>query len=250
MDDLPADPETVIAILQPHVTPGRYRRMLGVAAVRTHRLTAILEEIHDPHNLAACARTADGLGLGKLHVVPAPPPESPRSRPPRDPAQTMGDTGLDDDPLSRAVSRRAERWLDITEHRSIGRAMETLRNQGYRVAAASLDPRARPIAALPLGEPVAVVFGNEKRGVSAEALARADDLITFPMRGFAQSFNVSVAFALVMGELRARLEVDQPHARWALTAAERTVVLARWLMTTVKSADAIVQRHLAERGQP
>lgn len=157
----------------------------------------------------------------------------------------MGDTGLeatDGHTPTPSVSMRAERWLEIAEHRSIGGAIENLRGAGFRIVAATLDPRARALAALPMTEPVAVIFGSERLGVTAEALARADDLVGFPMRGFAQSFNVSVAFALIMGELRTRLELELPHATWSLGSADRTAVVARWLVRSVRNAEAILQR--------
>lgn len=236
--------DAVIAALTPHLTPNRLARMRAVLAQRTRHLTAVLEHLYDPHNLAACARTAEGLGLQDLHIVPH-PPHHPTARPARDPAQTMGDLGEPDpDPdladLARAVSGRAERWLDLHEHRDIETAIAHLKTTGHLVVATALSPDARPLADLPLDRPVAVLFGNERDGVSPKALALADAHVVFPMRGFAQSFNVSVAFSLIMGQLRTRLDAELSCAHWSLPPAAQTALLARWLETSIPHATAIL----------
>ena len=47
------------------------------------------------------------------------------------------------------------------------------------------------------------MFGSESRGVSDEALALADATYAIPMRGFSQSFNVSVAAGICLYATRA-----------------------------------------------
>lgn len=49
-------------------------------------------------------------------------------------------------------------------------------------------------------KPTAFLLGNEKVGVSEEALALADHCAIIPMAGFVESFNISVAAALIMYE--------------------------------------------------
>jgi tRNA (guanosine-2'-O-)-methyltransferase len=245
----PTDPAHVIAALSPHLTPRRLARMQAVLAQRTRHLSAVLEELYDPHNVAACARTAEGLGLQDLHLVPH-PPHKPTSRPARDPALTMGDLGGAPEPeapdsaadtdLARAVSGRAERWLDLFEHRTIETAIAHLKTTGHRVVATALSADAIPLTDLPLDRPLAVVFGNERSGVSPTALALTDHHVVFPMRGFAQSFNISVAFSLIMGQLRTRLDAELPSTTWSLPPEAQTTLLARWLVSSIPHAEAIL----------
>ncbi len=237
--ETPAGAALIVAALAPYITGPRLMRMRSVLSQRTRYLTALLEELYDPHNVAACARTADGLGLQDLHVVPHPPPRE-GARAPRDPARTMGDRGDEHGVLEAAVSGKAERWLDLHEHPTIEGAIRDLQARGHRVVAAALDERSRPLVSLPLDRPLVLVFGNERAGVSEAATRLSDDLVVFPMRGFAQSFNVSVAFSLMMGQLRTRLEAEVDHRRWSLPPEEQTAVLARWLMTTVPHAREIL----------
>ena len=48
---------------------------------------------------------------------------------------------------------------------------------------------------------IAVMLGNENRGLSAEAIALADRRVTIPMTGMVRSLNLSVTAALVLFEV-------------------------------------------------
>jgi tRNA G18 (ribose-2'-O)-methylase SpoU len=57
---------------------------------------------------------------------------------------------------------------------------------------------ARPIQTYDWPEKVVMMFGEEQRGLSEEALAMADDIVYIPMRGSVRSFNVGTASGIVM----------------------------------------------------
>jgi len=243
MPPLDLDPAAIIERLGAHVQPRRLARMRDVAARRTRYLGAVCERFFDLHNIAACLRTADALGLQDLHVVPEPVPPGALRRPPRD--LTLGDevAGVDAsaDP-GRSVSMASERWVDRVDHPSVADAVATLRTAGHRIAVTALDDAGEitPVDALPLDRPLSILWGNERRGVSPEAIALADLRVTIPMRGFVPSLNVSVAFAIVMARLRDRLEAERPHAAWPLSPPEQEALVARWLFAHVPQATAIL----------
>ncbi|MFO0745530.1 MAG: RNA methyltransferase [Myxococcota bacterium] len=219
-------PGRMTELLGGYLSEGRLERMRGVLARRTRHLTALLEHFHDPHNIAACARSADAVGLQDLHIVP----EHGR----------MPDLG-------RATSMRAERWLTLASHPTPGDAVTALRAAGYRLAVTALDGPTPPVpvAEVPLDRPLVVAFGNERSGVS-EALAAAADLrVVLPMRGFVQSLNVSVAFALLMSQLRERLEGELEPALWTLPDDVRVALLDRWVEGDVAHAKAILAELVA-----
>jgi tRNA (guanosine-2'-O-)-methyltransferase len=68
-----------------------------------------------------------------------------------------------------------------------------LKVRGFEVWAGHLEPRAILYDELPVARPVALLFGNEHEGPSAETLAACRGTFRIPMAGFTQSFNVSVA---------------------------------------------------------
>ena len=75
--------------------------------------------------------------------------------------------------------------------------------------------------------PIALAVGNEQRGCSAELIAAADRTVASPMQGMAQSFNVSVAAAVVLGEaFRQRQAAGRYAASWS---DEKEAILRAWL---------------------
>jgi tRNA (guanosine-2'-O-)-methyltransferase len=94
----------------------------------------------------------------------------------------------------------------VTHHGSVDACFGTLRAQGLMIGAAALADDSIDLFETDLARPVALVFGNEKRGISAEAVAAADFSIQIPMMGMVESLNISVACAVMLFEaLRQRL---------------------------------------------
>ncbi len=212
--------DDLIATLSPHITDARFARMRAVAAARTRHLTAVFDRFYDTHNIAACMRSADVFGLQDMHVVPESGLPEHERRPPRDVT------------IARAVSLNADQWVDRFNHRSSLAALEALRPRHLIVATTM---HGKHIDEVPVDRPVAVLFGNERDGLHPDVIAAADLCVTVPMRGFAQSLNVSVAFAIVMSRLRER--IDAP-----LSTTEQTTLVARWLVAHVPHAKAILER--------
>jgi tRNA (guanosine-2'-O-)-methyltransferase len=106
--------------------------------------------------------------------------------------------------------------------------------------------------ALDFSGPVALVFGNESRGVSDEALALADARYAIPMRGFSQSLNVSVAAAVSLFRAVDRRESqrgrhgDLPGPE-AEALRERFYVLAVKQRSRIAKAEAVADRRSRRR---
>lgn len=156
--------------------PRRKARVDEVVARRVRGLTLVLEQIHDPHNLAAILRTAEGLGLQDVHAVEAPSGFRP----------------------SAAVTQGADKWLDLHKHRDPESCASALRAQGFRLLGARLEGEVLDLEDLPFAERLALVFGNEHAGLSEGFSRQCDGFFKIPMSGFAQSFNVSVSVAIAL----------------------------------------------------
>ncbi len=211
--------QLVIDALAPIVTPNRLDRIRRVVAQRTDELVVVLDGIVDPHNASAVLRSADAFGVQTIHTV-------------------LGPRGF---AAARGVSKGTHRWLDVVPHESPASCIETLRDQGYRVyvAAMGADQTPQTLRAVPR---VAVVFGNEHRGVSEEMAALADGTFSIPMRGFVESLNVSVAAAITLQTLGA--------GRSPLGEAQKRVLEARFLMNSVKSPDTVIAQFLRNESEP
>jgi tRNA (guanosine-2'-O-)-methyltransferase len=90
--------------------------------------------------------------------------------------------------------------VEVERHGSLADCYRFLREEGFSILVTSIGPDSRPHYDWNLRQPIALVFGNEMRGVSAEARNLADGAIQIPMAGMVQSLNVSVACAVCLYE--------------------------------------------------
>ena len=162
-------------------TSRRQERIRHVLARRQTSLTVVLEDIHDPHNASAVLRSCDGVGILDMHLVYA--HEEPPKR-----------------SFAHTTSGSAAKWIRTHYHDSIESCYAVLRNQGMRIFATALGRESEDLYAVDLTQPTALVFGNEMRGVSDEAIAGADGTVFIPMQGMVESLNISVACAVTLYE--------------------------------------------------
>jgi tRNA (guanosine-2'-O-)-methyltransferase len=177
--------EQVIETLEPLTRPERRQRLRHVIAARIGSVTLLMDAPHDPHNAAAVVRTCDAFGIPELHVVP------------RDERLLLG----------RHVAKGAERWVDAVLHPTPEAAIHTLSSQGFTIVTCQATGRLEP-QELSKFDRVALVLGNEHDGLREELVARADESVRIPMRGFVESLNLSVAAAVLLSHATSRRAGD------------------------------------------
>lgn len=188
-------------------TEQRVHKLKGVAEARQAGFTVVMEDVYDPHNLGAISRSCDAFGIQQINVIF-------ETRPAFDPKE-----------VGKNSSTATNKWLDYRIHHGTESALKTLKAEGWTLVAAALDPDAESIYEADLCLPrIALLFGNEKTGLSATALALADRKVMIPMRGIAQSMNVSVSAALCIYEVtRQRLTRCPEVLRMAPEEIARTL---------------------------
>lgn len=175
-------------------TQRRVDRFSSVIARRQPTLTVVLEDVHDPHNASAVLRSCDAVGVLDVHLVYV------KQEPPR---RSFG----------RSTSASAAKWLNLHYHESIADCYAALREQGFRIAATALQEGSRELHQLDFTQQVALVFGNEKDGVSREGIELADATVYIPMQGMVESLNISVSCAVSLYEaMRQRREAGMYDA--------------------------------------
>jgi tRNA (guanosine-2'-O-)-methyltransferase len=215
------------------LVPERKARIDEVVANRTRTLTVVMEAFCDPQNVNAVLRTCEAFGVQDVHAVEG--PMKPWDR-------------------NKKITQNADKWLDVRRWRSTRECLAHLRAEGYAIYATHLDARARPLGTLPFAGKVALVFGNEHRGVSHEALALADATYAIPMRGFVQSLNVSVAAAISIATAVERREAergrhgDLPEAE-AAALRERFYVIAVKQRAKIAKAERVAERREGRVGR-
>lgn len=156
----------------------RYARIRAMLAARQHDLTVCMEQVHKPHNVSAVIRTADAVGVHEVHAV------WPGSR-----MRTM---------VSSAAGSNS--WVQVKTHRTIADAVTHLKDQKMQILATNLSDKAVDFREIDYTRPTCILMGQEKTGITQEALDLADQDIIIPMIGMVQSLNVSVASALILYE--------------------------------------------------
>jgi tRNA (guanosine-2'-O-)-methyltransferase len=167
----------------------------------------VLEDIHDPHNAAAVWRSADGFGFQKIYLI------FEQERP------------FNPKKIGKASSSSANKWLDFKIFRSTKECLEELKNEGYKIWATVLDKEAKKLNETDLKtKKIAIMLGNEHRGLSETAIKMADEKIYIPMKGMVQSFNLSVTAAIMMYEIDKQRENED----FSLSNEEKKEIGKRW----------------------
>jgi len=200
--------------------PRRVEEMRRVLGERTQHLTVVLEDIFQPHNSSAVLRTCECFGVQTVHVAEI----SRRFK------------------ISNQVAMGGAKWIDVERYPRTGPCLAGLKEAGYRMAAATLRPEAVTLDQVPLDQPLAILIGHERRGLSEEAHNAADFWFKLPMHGFTQSYNLSVFSSLCLYELTQRLRATT--IPWRLSEEEQERILTRWLCQDTKAVQAAAEAWL------
>jgi tRNA (guanosine-2'-O-)-methyltransferase len=184
--------------------------MRKVLEQRQPDFTIVIENVWDPHNVSAILRTADAVGVMTVHLVYT-----------IEPFPDLVKRG-------KQSSASAKKWLDLRMHDSIKSCYEELRKEGFRIYASHLTRESVPLYEIPSCSPVALVLGNENRGVSDEACTLADAVYSIPMTGMVQSLNVSVAAAVSMYEVFRQRWMSGVYAAPRMEAGALDDLLENW----------------------
>lgn len=192
-------------------TPRTERRMGRLRRVLEQRqpdLTLVLANIHDPHNVSAIYRSCDAFGVPEVHLYYTATPF---------PA------------LGKKSSASARKWVESVRHRDAAALREALRRRRMRILATSFSPQAIPLRSWDMTAPTAIILGNEHSGVDDELMRMADGQLCIPMHGMIQSFNVSVAAAIILAEAARQREDAGFYDSPRLGGDELEATLGAWL---------------------
>ena len=212
-------------------TEARANRLRQVAAQRQRGLTVVIEDVVDPHNLGAIARSCDAFGIQDIHVIFGP------------------GTRFDPKAAGKNSSTATNKWLRYHLHDDTESALEMLKRDGWQLAATALEPAATPIYEANLAQDkLALLFGNEQTGLSSTAIKLADQLVTVPMLGIAQSMNVSVTAALAMYEVTKQRRAQRPHLlRATADEAARTLAYFQEMHEHLKRRNKVQRKQQARQ---
>lgn len=167
----------------------------------------VLEDISDPHNAAAVLRSCDAFGFHKVYFIFH---EEKEFRPEK---------------IGKLTSASANKWLEFSMFSSVEECFSRLQQNSYLTVGTALSDQSESIYDMDLTEPkLALILGNEHRGLSPEALDRCDRILRIPMRGMVQSLNLSVTAALCMYEIT-RQRHHFPQQKYSYSPEEKEQLL-------------------------
>lgn len=148
--------------------------------IKVKGLYLALENVQDPANLGAVARTGEALGVDGLLVS----------------------AGCDRyNPKALRASMGALFRLPLTEVQDLRETLGFARESGLKTLACVPDRTAQPINRIDFSSGAVAVIGNEGAGLTADTISACDSKVTIPMRGRAESLNASMAAGIVLWEM-------------------------------------------------
>jgi 23S rRNA (guanosine2251-2'-O)-methyltransferase len=143
-------------------------------------LILILDSIQDPHNLGAILRTAEAAGVDGVIT-------------------TIHNSA----PINAAVEKAsagAVSHLKISIAKNLNQSLKYLKEEGFWIVGSKLGGR-KTYTELDYKIPIALIVGNEEKGIRRLVAENCDFLIEIPMHGEIKSLNVSVAAGILLFEI-------------------------------------------------
>ncbi len=147
----------------------------------------VLHNIRSLHNVGSVFRTADAAGVKKIYLTgytPAPLDRFGKIR-----------------PEIKKTALGAEKFVKWEHYKNISILLKKLKKEKIRLIAVEQDNKAVNYKNLKINYPLALIFGNEVRGLSQQILKKCDKIVEIPMHGKKESLNVSVAAGIVLFSL-------------------------------------------------
>jgi 23S rRNA (guanosine2251-2'-O)-methyltransferase len=141
----------------------------------------ICDNIRSLENIGSIFRTADALGVSKIFLC--------------------GICGTPPNPKIAKTALGAEKTIPFEYCKQTGRLIDRLKKEGVQIVALEQDKKSIDYRDFKLKFPVALILGNEVKGVSKKILEKSDKIIVLPMLGKKESLNVSVAFGVAGYEI-------------------------------------------------
>lgn len=195
--------------------PGRLEKIQEVLNKRQPDLAIVMEDIEDPHNIFAVMRTCDAVGIQDVYVINTRFKEHRKH--------------------GNASSSSAAKWLTLHQFEHLDECMEVVRNKYEHVYASYLDETSTSFYDIDYTRSVALVFGNEKLGISDDMLQYCDGRFIIPQAGMIKSLNISVACAVTLYEAkRQRLDKGYYNGTARMPERDRQVLTSKWSISKYK----------------
>ncbi len=218
------DKEALLQYLRQYMTEERSSRFREVLKFRTRHFTLAVEDVFKERNASAIIRTADCFGIQDVHII----------------------ENQNEYQISENISKGAEKWVSVNiydDHlNNTGECISQLKDKGYQIIATSPHASGYSPDDFDISKRSAFFLGGEKEGLTDQVLDKADGYIRIPMYGFTESYNISVAGALLLYNLTRRLH--RSEINWKITEREQLELQLDWTIKTIASSENLIKKYL------
>ena len=216
------DLEATYYYLQQFLTEERLQKIEHYSAESSDFVLPVMEDIYQFRNAAAIVRSVEACGFHKVIAMEKENIFEPNLR----------------------VTKGADTWVEVDKMPRTIESLKQIKNRGYKVVAVSAENNAKMLPEYEIKEPIALVFGTEWEGTTDELLDFADETLAIPMYGFTKSFNVSVAAAICMYELKQKLL--KSNIDYKLSEEKLLKLRINWAVNSIKSGKEILEKFRRE----
>jgi 23S rRNA (guanosine2251-2'-O)-methyltransferase len=169
-----------VAAIKPAYKFHSLENIISGAKSSSNPLILILDSIQDTHNVGAILRTAECSGVNGVIV-----------------------TKYNSAPINATVvktSAGATEHVKIAQVNNLANTIKVLKESGFWIVGSSLDD-AKLYTEVDFTVPIALIVGNEEKGIRKLTADKCDFMVKIPMAGKLQSLNVSVATGILLFEV-------------------------------------------------
>ena len=143
----------------------------------------VLDNIRSRENVGSIFRTADGVGVSKIYLC--------------------GITPIPPHPKISKSALGAEKWVAWEYRKQTWRCLLEIKNQNSKIKIVGLEQTrySENIFTFKPSFPLALIVGNEVKGISPKILKLCDKVVEIPMYGKKESLNVSVATGIALYQM-------------------------------------------------
>ena len=149
---------------------------------KSQEIYLIVQNVRSLFNVGSIFRCADVFGVKKIYLC--------------------GYTGTPPRDQISKVALGAEKWIEWGKHYHTHLIIKKLKEQGVRIVALETGEKTKFLSKYKPKFPLALVVGNEVKGITKPILKLADDIVSIPMVGKKESLNVAIATGISLYQLR------------------------------------------------
>lgn len=154
--------------------------------MRERKFYLILHRIRSAYNVGSMFRSADGIGVDKIFITGFTQSPSKKDFALQSKAEKM---------LSK-TALGADRYVPWEKASDLGKLIEKLKNENFQIIALEQSEKSIDYRDFKTSNKIALIVGNEPRGIDKRILKKCDIIMELPMRGQKQSLNVAVALGV------------------------------------------------------